>query len=364
MNDKIVRNISDDTLNIVLSKLNPEFIQELPVSPKELLKYATRRTDPVISENITYSLGRSMLAHRLSDEDYLMAFFQAVHTSFFEKKSDAENKTAAILISQTGAGKTNLSSLILKQNPNTVIINPDLYKKFNPRLPEILKEDPTHVGALTGIDSYDHANNIRNFAIDNQYSVLFECAPSQKQKLIGIDLETLKEYGYDIRFHIMAVGNLLSSMAIHYRYENAINENPDSCEVKLTDLNRHDDSYKGVETVVKSLEDPDKISIYRRGVEEEQYMPQEITTHNDNSKLSQDEIIQILSKERECSNRGYVFSSKNNFQEDFNKIKTSMEKRNAPVAQVDQLNRIYDRYINYLNYIKYREDNDIEAPEL
>lgn len=363
MDDKIVRNISDDTLNAVISKLNPEFIQELPVTPKELLKYATRRTDPVISENITYSLGQSMLAHRLSDEDYLMAFFQAVHMSFFEKKNNPKDKSAAILVSQTGAGKTNLTSLILKQNPNFVIINPDLYKKFNPRLPDILREDPTHVGALTGIDSYDHANNIRNFAIENGYSLLFECAPSQKQGLLGINLKNLEEHEYNMLFHIMAVGNLISAMAIHYRYEKAITENPDSCEVKLTDLSRHDDSYKGVETVIRMLP-PNSISIYRRGLEEEGYMPQEITTYSNNSGLSQEEIIQILSRERENSNKGYVFNSKNNFQEDFNNIKASMEKRNAPEAQFNQLNEIYNRYINYLNYLKYKENNGFDCTDM
>lgn len=352
MDDKIIRNISEDTLNTVISNLNKDFIDELPVSPKELLKYATRRIDPVISENITYSLGQSMLAHRLSDEDYLTAFFQSIHTSFYEKKV-CDKKTASILISQTGAGKTNLSTLILKKNPNIVVINPDLYKKFNPKLPQILKEDPTHLGALTGIDSYDHANNIRNFAIEKGYSLLFECAPSQKQGLVGIDLQTLEENGYDTRFHVMAVGDLLSLMAIHYRYEEEINRNPTSCEVKLTDLNRHEDSYKGVEKVVQTLS-PDKIHIYRRGKKEEEYIPQEITKH-DEQNLNTEDIIRILLKERENSNKNYVFNETNSFQKDFNKIKTSMEKRKAPDAQFAQLEKIYDQYIMYLNYIKYKD---------
>ena len=352
MDDKIIRNISEDTLNTVISNLNKDFIDELPVSPKELLKYATRRIDPVISENITYSLGQSMLAHRLSDEDYLTAFFQAIHTSFYEKKV-CDKKTASILISQTGAGKTNLSTLILKKNPNIVVINPDLYKKFNPKLPQILKEDPTHLGALTGIDSYDHANNIRNFAIEKGYSLLFECAPSQKQGLVGIDLQTLEENGYDTRFHVMAVGDLLSLMAIHYRYEEEISRNPTSCEVKLTDLNRHEDSYKGVEKVVQTLS-PDKIHIYRRGKKEEEYIPQEITKH-DEQNLNTEDIIRILLKERENSNKNYVFNETNSFQKDFNKIKTSMEKRKAPDAQFAQLEKIYDQYIMYLNYIKYKD---------
>ena len=352
MDDKIIRNISEDTLTTFISNLNKDFIDELPVSPKELLKYATRRIDPVISENITYSLGQSMLAHRLSDEDYLTAFFQAIHTSFYEKKV-CDKKTASILISQTGAGKTNLSTLILKKNPNIVVINPDLYKKFNPKLPQILKEDPTHLGALTGIDSYDHANNIRNFAIEKGYSLLFECAPSQKQGLVGIDLQTLEENGYDTRFHVMAVGDLLSLMAIHYRYEEEINRNPTSCEVKLTDLNRHEDSYKGVEKVVQTLS-PDKIHIYRRGKKEEEYIPQEITKH-DEQNLNTEYIIRILLKERENSNKNYVFNETNSFQKDFNKIKTSMEKRKAPDAQFAQLEKIYDQYIMYLNYIKYKD---------
>lgn len=269
------------------------------------------------------------------------------------KRKFVIKKTASILISQTGAGKTNLSTLILKKNPNIVVINPDLYKKFNPKLPQILKEDPTHLGALTGIDSYDHANNIRNFAIEKGYSLLFECAPSQKQGLVGIDLQTLEENGYDTRFHVMAVGDLLSLMAIHYRYEEEINRNPTSCEVKLTDLNRHEDSYKGVEKVVQTLS-PDKIHIYRRGKKEEEYIPQEITKH-DEQNLNTEDIIRILLKERENSNKNYVFNETNSFQKDFNKIKTSMEKRKAPDAQFAQLEKIYDQYIMYLNYIKYKD---------
>ena len=360
MNDKIIRNISDDTFDVVIKEMNPDFINELPVSPKILLKYATRRTDPVISENISYSLGQSMLSHRLSDKDYLIAFFQAVHSSFYGKNRSKE-KTASILLSQTGAGKTNLSNLIMRNNPNTVVINPDLYKKFNPRLTEILKEDPTHVGALTGIDSYDHANNIRNFAIENEYNLLFECAPSQQQGLVGINLESLKEKDYRSKFHIMAVGDLLSSISIHYRYEKAITENPNSCDVKLTDLRRHDDSYKGVETVIKSLP-PENIYIYRRGNAEEKYVPQEIMIDN-NMIPTQEDVLNILVEEREKSNKEYIFKTENNFQEDFNKIKTSMDNRNAPEPQLQQLKEIYNRYITYLNYIKYKENTGFDLTD-
>lgn len=355
MNDKIVRNISDDTLNSLLPTLNEDFLRELPASPKELLKYATRRIDPVISENITYSLGQSMLAHRLSDEDYLKVFFQVVHTSFF-RKEHSDNPTASVLISQTGAGKTNLRKLVLNKQPDSVIINPDLYKKYNPNVPKILKEDPTHLGALTGIDSYDHANNIMNFAIAKGYSLLYECAPSEKQGLIGVDLERLYSNSYDTNFHTLAVGDLPSSIAIHYRYETELKKNPFSTEVKLTDLKRHDESYRSVVSVLQDLP-LEKTQIYRRGTVEEGMIPQNVINLQEFPVKSKEELLNYLKMERNKSNYQYVFNRKRpNFLEDFNIIKKSMEERNAPQEQFDQLNEVYDRYITF----KYQEDEENE----
>lgn len=351
MDDSIVRNISNDTIQKVVGNLNSDFIKDLPASPEEIAKHAIRRTHPVISNSISYPLGQAMLANRMSDEEYLLAFYQAIH-SFFAGKKATDNPSAYMLVSQTGAGKTNLTSLILRNNPNTIVVNPDLHKKFNPKLETILKEDPTHLGALTGIDSYDHAKSLQRFAIDKGFNLLYECAPSEKAGLLGVDMQTLEEQEYNIEYHILAIGNLISSMAVHLRYERDITENPTSTSTKLTDLGRHDDSYKGVETVVKKLHSSNEVSVYRRGNKEEAYIPQAIGKIKS---ANPQEIMGILEKERKRSNKAYVFDSAGSFQEDFNKIKVSMQQRGAPEAQLKQLNEIYDRYIMYLHYIKYKE---------
>lgn len=351
MDDKIFRNISTDVLNKVKSKLNPDFVSELPASPEELLYFARRRVDPVISDNIAYALGKSMLAHRLSDEDYLLTFFNVVHSFFYEKPKAQGMKTASIIISQTGAGKTNLRNLILEKN-NSIVINPDLCKKFRPDAKQIFEEDPTHFGALTGIDSYDHSNNISALAAEKGYNLLFECAPSEKQGLVGVDVDNLVENGYKIEAKILAVGDLISSIAIHERYE----ENPEEPGAKLTDLNRHDESYRGTSSAIKLLE-PKNVQIYRRGIKKEKYIPQELTQIDFD--YTAEEFITILARERRKSNYDYVFNnSVKNFQEDFNRIKSHMLKRNAPVEQFSQLNLIYDKYRNYLNFIKYQEESE------
>jgi len=347
MDDSKLKQISKKTLEKVLEKLNVDFINELPIPPEELLKFATRRTDPVISENISYSLGKSMLEHRLSDEDYLITFFKVINF-VFSNKTPVDNPEASILISQTGAGKTNLREFLLRQNSNRVIINSDQYKRFRPDVQEILERDPTHFGALTGIDCYDHARNINDFAANQKYNLLIECAPTLSQGLVGVDLSKL-EKNYDVNFQVLAVGDLVSALAIHYRYEKDIQEGRYDGSTKLTDINRHDESYKAVEEVIKEL-DPKKVKIYRRGTREENYVPIEI--QDDNKTVLGN--LRILNNERHKSNQMYTLSqfTDHSFKSDYETINNSMRLREAPHPQFEQLKSIYEKYISYITKSK------------
>ena len=245
----------------------------------------------------------------------------------------------------------NLRNLILANN-DSIVINPDLCKKFRPDAKQIFQEDPTHFGALTGIDSYDHSSNISALAANKGYNLLFECAPSEKQGLVGIDVERLENDGYKIEAKILAVGDLISSIAIHDRYE----ENPEAPGAKLTDLNRHDESYRATSSVIREL-DKRNIQIYRRGLKKENYVPQELTKQD--LEYTVEDFMKMLAQERRKSNHNYVFDNTGkNFQEDFNRIKSHMLQRNAPDAQLSQLNLIYDKYISYLNFIKYQEESE------
>ena len=122
MDDSKKRTISRETLEAVKSKMNPVLLNALPASPEEILAFAQRRTDPVISKNIDRNLAEKMRAFRLSDEDYLMTLFMAMGDVFYNREQ-SENPTASILLAQTGAGKTNLRTSLLQKNPDTIIIN-------------------------------------------------------------------------------------------------------------------------------------------------------------------------------------------------------------------------------------------------
>lgn len=337
MDDSKKRTINTETLEAVKSKINPVLLNALPASPEEILEFAQRRTDPIISKNIDENLASKMRAFRQSDEDYLMTLFMAMGDVFYNRNK-SKNPTASILISQTGAGKTNLRTAILQKDPNTITINSDQYKKFRPDSDAILASDPTHFGALTGIDSYDQARNITDFAIANSYNILIECAPSLQQGLIGVDLDALEKAGYDTKFHVMAVGDLISALAIHLRYEHELALGKTTGDAKLTDLKRHNESYLAVEKIIKDL-NPTTISIYRRGTECEGRRPIEI---QDETKTP----AEILVDAREKSNKDYIEAGE--FRRDHKLILDSMEHRRAPRLQQEQLAEIYKMYINYI----------------
>lgn len=164
-------------------------------------------------------------------------------------------------------------------------------------------------------------------------------APSKQQGLVNVDLNKLNTNNYDAEFHILAVGNLVSALAIHSRYEKDL-ENPNMYgEAKLTDLARHDDSYMAIEDIIMN-NDGKKMYIYKRGETISSY-PIELTPeHNSNSML-----LAIWRMECNRSNSKYALSG---FLSDYEDIMTKMNKRNADVSQREQLNQVRNKYLEFL----------------
>lgn len=344
------RGISEEVLNELLQDLNPKFINELPDTPQEILRFARRRVNPYISDNISSTLAKQMIDTRLSDKEYLLTLFKAMRSTFSTGQEPSAIPTAAILISQTGAGKTSLREAINPNGQEYVVINPDLYKKYRTDVEEIRAKDRTHFGALTGIDSYDHADNIRNYAMQKGYNILIEVAPSLKQGLIGVDEKALQKHGYQLNLHVMAVGDLVSAISVHHRYESSIFVYAGKGDTKLTDLSRHDDSYAAVPECIK-LMDPRNISLYVRS-ENVAIPPRQIRTEG----RSMPEIIKLLQQERAASNYAYVVGSgRTSFEKDYKTIIELMQARNAPQEEYNQLNTIYERYLQYKSKNKVAE---------
>lgn len=211
-----------------------------------------------ISPNVKPEVAELMIKYALTPEEN-ESTFQKIRDYVFSGKKPAQNPKMYLVIGQTGGGKSTLTSSILRENPNTVVIDSDAFKAFNPYRQEICDKYPTLYGYLTGIDAYLHRDAIYHKALEEGYNVLMEIAPSTKDRLFNVDFKQLKEYGYTIDAKVMAVSKINSLLSVHERYEGQIEARMDS--PKLTDFKRATDSYDAVAPILEDLIEMEDVNL-------------------------------------------------------------------------------------------------------
>lgn len=229
-----------------------------------------------------------------------------------------------------------MTAKLLRKNDNYIFVDSDKYKHFRFDAQEIAKRYPVIYPHLTASDGYDHAANIYEYAIDKKYNIIKESAPSAKKGLVDLDRNVLKAKNYRISVHILAVGELNSLLSVHERYELQIIHGLKTA--KLTGIPRHDESYNVLIQNVKDIE-PDKdissINIYVRGINEEGYNPKQIYP-SDKFASTEEAIISA----RKIDNEKTI----KEFEPRYSLVLEEMNKRNAPQAQYEQLEKIRERW--------------------
>lgn len=250
-----------------------------------------------ISHNVSPENAELMIKYALSPEEHKKAL-SMVSDYVFLGKTPVDNPKVFLIIAQTGGGKSTLTSKILRDNPNTILLDTDAFKAFNPYRQMLSEKYPKLYGHLTGIDAYLHRDEIYEKAIKERYNILVEIAPSTKEKLFNVDIEELEKQGYIIDANILAVSKSNSLLSIYERYECQIESKMES--PKLTDFTRAIDSYNAVEMILKDLVKKPKvlISIWKRGAfmfdNNLTYVTPSVFITNDKS-----QALQSLIRERE-----------------------------------------------------------------
>lgn len=288
-----------------------------------------------ISPNVKPEVAELMIKYALSPEEH-MRVLKRVEDYCFAGKNPVENPKIYLVISQTGAGKSNLTSHLMKANhQNTVVIDSDAFKAFNPNRNHICAKYPTLYGFLTGIDAYLHRDEIYEKALKEGYNVLIEVAPSTKERLFNIDFKELGYYGYKIDANILSVSKINSLLSVHERFEGQIEARMNS--PKLTDFKRANDSYDAVKLVLDDLlKTPNvDVNIWKRCSYDEltngEFLPSPIFLTGDKSKAK--EVFDKARKEDEAKTLEEAPKR-------IKIVKEQMESRKAPTEQRAQFSQV------------------------
>ena len=90
---------------------------------------------------------------------------------------------------------------------------------------------PNLYGYLTALDSCLHRDEIFEKAVNSKYDIILDIAPSIKYGLFNVDIKKLKELGYVIHYHILAVDIKQSLVSVFERYENQLEGKSENIKV-------------------------------------------------------------------------------------------------------------------------------------
>jgi len=137
--------------------------------------------------------------------------------------SSVLNPRAYILGGQPGAGKTSLQYMIQKRNSNVIVINADAYRKFHPYFFEIQRK--------YGNDSPKYTqpfiNQVTEQLIDELSAEHYNLIIEGTLRTATVPINTcraLKEKGYRVELHVIAVKRVISYESTLLRYEVAITQ--------------------------------------------------------------------------------------------------------------------------------------------
>ncbi len=291
-----------------------------------------------IYSNLPEERKRLMKEFILSTEEHEQVL-EDIKKSSYAGKTTKEEPKFILVLGQTGSGKTNLTSNILRNNSNLVVIDTDKYKAFRKDTIDIQRNYPVEFAYLTAPDAYQHRDEMLCDAMENKYDILMECAPTEKDGMF-VNLDDIKKSGYNVELNVLAVSGLNSLLSIHERYEAQLTLRYDAA--KLTDISRHDDSFTSLQKVIKDVQnDGVKINIYQRGIETPE-CPQLLYSSSNNSKSFSSPLEALIFAQLQDEKRTIT-----GFDRRYIAINTQMFSRNAPIQQLRQLEQVRERYDKY-----------------
>ncbi len=179
--------------------------------------------------------------------------YKNVEREALARTTAQENPKAVLLGGQPGSGKSVLSAKVaqeLRVSGGAVVIDADRMRAENPHYKRLSHADPQNAADRTQKEAGAWANRLTLVAIENRRNLVVDGTMRSPENIRGLAAR-LKEHGYGVEAHVMAVNPETSVNRARLRFEQQVVE----CGAgRFVNKEQHDNAYTGMVESVRALE--------------------------------------------------------------------------------------------------------------
>ena len=198
---------------------------------------------------------------------------EAIYTKkiadYYLPKSKAQTHPCAVITGgQPGSGKSGITANAIERFRETgyVLVDADKLRPKHPEYERLMKENDRLAANLTHADCGPWATRLMRDAVQGRRNLIIDQTSRDPEALAKIT-QGLKQAGYTVELHVMAVPAAVSEQRIHLRYEGQRARNGFG---RFSTKDKHDEAYAGVANSVAAAEDSklvDRLCIYDQKVQ-------------------------------------------------------------------------------------------------
>jgi predicted ABC-type ATPase len=179
--------------------------------------------------------------------------YQKFKKQGLESTSSQESPRAILLGGQPGSGKTFLLSTIGKEladKGGAVVIDPDILREDDPLFIEQSQTDPIHAGDRSHEQASTLAKRLTAAMISERRNLVIDGTMGNPES-VRKKIHLLRQHGYAIDVHVMAVNPKLSKVRADLRFEKQVAEKERG---RFVPESVHDAAYEGLSRSVDMME--------------------------------------------------------------------------------------------------------------
>ena len=179
--------------------------------------------------------------------------YQKFKKRALESTSTQEHPRAILLGGQPGSGKSYLREIVIKEfasKGGAVVIDPDILREKDSLYIELSRTDPIHAGDRSHEQASTLAKRLTAAMVSERRNLIIDGTMGNPES-IRKKIHLLRQHGYAIDVHVMAVNPELSKVQSNLRFERQV---AGSGRGRFVPKTVHDAAYEGLSRSVDMME--------------------------------------------------------------------------------------------------------------